>query len=55
MLKESDLRTIDVITDRTFDTLLIHPTVVEKLKSHGFVTATPVQAGAVPLGLLGNG
>uniref|UniRef100_A0A7E4VXD3 RNA helicase n=1 Tax=Panagrellus redivivus TaxID=6233 RepID=A0A7E4VXD3_PANRE len=54
MLSFSDTRTLDVHTSKTFVQLLIHPDIVQSIKSAGYAGPTPIQAGALPLGLMGN-
>ena len=52
---QQNLRSLDVVTSKTFDQLLIHPEIIKRLRQNDFKAPTPVQAGAIPLGLLGNG
>uniref|UniRef100_A0AC34FKZ6 ATP-dependent RNA helicase n=1 Tax=Panagrolaimus sp. ES5 TaxID=591445 RepID=A0AC34FKZ6_9BILA len=54
MIKFADERTADVLSNKTFDQLLIHPEVINRIKKCNYQLPTPVQAGAIPLGLLGN-
>ncbi|CAL2038741.1 unnamed protein product [Caenorhabditis brenneri] len=45
---------IDVQSDCTFQSLLINESVQERLRAHQFLRPSPVQAGAIPIGLLGR-
>lgn len=54
-LKFSETRTIDVVTDKSFKQLLLDDKLIKRMKSVGFCDPTPVQTGAIPVGLLGNG
>ncbi|KAI1725138.1 DEAD/DEAH box helicase domain-containing protein [Ditylenchus destructor] len=49
----SEERTEDVVSDATFENLMIKPSIVETLLKHGYRKPSPVQAKAIPLGLLG--
>lgn len=48
-------RTEDVKSNATFDSLMISPDIIRSLTRHGFQRPSPVQARAIPLGLLGMG
>uniref|UniRef100_A0A915DA26 RNA helicase n=1 Tax=Ditylenchus dipsaci TaxID=166011 RepID=A0A915DA26_9BILA len=46
-------RTIDVASDTTFENLMIKPSIIADLLKSGYRKPSPVQAKAIPLGLLG--
>ncbi|PIO53623.1 hypothetical protein TELCIR_25036, partial [Teladorsagia circumcincta] len=47
------LRTEDVKTQGSFESLMISPSTVTNLKNHGYRVPSPVQMKAIPKGLTG--
>ncbi|VDO86090.1 unnamed protein product [Haemonchus placei] len=52
---DPNLRTEDVRTQGTFESLMISPSTVANLKNHGYRIPSPVQMKAIPTGLTGLG
>ncbi|CAB3409421.1 unnamed protein product [Caenorhabditis bovis] len=47
-------KSADVITQSSFESLMISPTTLQRLRTHGYNTPSPVQEKAIPVGLVGR-